>query len=538
MGDYTPFGGNYTRSTEWRRIISDVERLSERVCDNPGSVSIEEINRLENRITRYSSNNDGNDLYDVQRTFERLENLKAEVNAFHKTGRRKVDAYSSDPLTLEDVSDWMGDVYGKFFNLILRLFTFLWDLLKKAFGKAKNAVPEYSARAMQNIKTVTRGHPGSYTWPSSHQEPEYSGQSHEPRDLEPSYFDQAQGEGDFSENVPDHNNNPHKGASFGYKSRSQATGDDIRRATEYRNSHSRASFHYSPSYGSEFSSRPSRRESRPQEPEDLVKRRLQNFGLVNGAGVNACFLNSLIQALGCNRTFVAGVEAHEARHRMISGAGNSGSCIMCIMNEIFAAMKKSSASVERLRSTLGLEENRAEDPFEIFERIVNSSDEIKRFFMFIIEDCWDNTNKLAVAMFDIDFVNFFRNNFKDSLTHFLSVLNRTMAGPSISRVEDTLAIYLDTYGPVALRDFGSEVAELCRNPRNRAMFGMRFSLISFVCSQACGNIAHYVTFYYLPAEGVWVYCNDMTVETHSPDSCASKILECNFYPKLLFFKKE
>ena len=263
-----------------------------------------------------------------------------------------------------------------------------------------------------------------------------------------------------------------------------------------------------------------------------MKSELQNFGLVNGAGVNACFLNSLVQALKCNHSFAAGAEAHAAKH-----AGSHAPCAMCLMREVFAEMGTQSASVERLRKALGLGENSAEDPFEIFEKIVNSSAEIKRFFEFVIEDRSNRGKGLRVAMFDIDFVNFFRKRFEDSLSHFISVLSITMAEPTISQVNDTFAVYLDTYGPVSLRDFRSEVAELCGNPESRTLFGVGFDLSSFICSQACGSTAHYVAFYYRPSERTWVYCNDMVVEKLSPDGCVSKILECNFYPKLLFFKK-
>lgn len=279
-------------------------------------------------------------------------------------------------------------------------------------------------------------------------------------------------------------------------------------------------------------------QSYPQELEDTAKIKLQNFGLVNGVGVNACFLNSIVQALRCNPSFVSAVEAHKDKHYSSGGEGEN-TCILCIMWRIFKDMKEKSASVEHLRRALDLDENSAEDPFEIFEKIINRlPKDTKQLFALAIGDRSNKGNFVEVAMLDIDFVKFFRKEFKDSLSHFISIFNRNINDSAITRIGDTLALSLDTYGPVALNDYRSDIIDFCKNPMGRTLFEIKFNFISFICSQNYGNIAHYVAFYYLPSDRMWAYCNDMTVEIYSPESCASMILERNFYPKLLFFRKD
>lgn len=498
----------------WGEVESSVRNMRLRFRENPGSVCVEEIDEMMEYIKSpdFSGTVSYDELYDVM---GQLDTLRRNVVAYRNTGR--ANAYSFG--TLEDSYNTITAMFDKLFTLITNALVFLWNLIKGALGRGQGIVPGYTARTLQGIKNI-----------------------------KDAYIDRREGEWEFQQYPDQPYENNHLPATVTTTTTYETDFDDLQvnpplqveSVIKSNTSTIGAESSYWPPPSVDMVR--NRRSPSHNSLENEAKSRLQNFGLVNGVGVNACFLNSLVQALRCSQRFVSEVGRHEAQHQKCGG-DTSGRCVVCLVGQILAEMRGRGGSVERLRRALELGENSAEDPFEIFERVVNRlPPPVKRVFMLMIEDRRDGGNRLEVGMLDVDFVCFFRGDLGESLAHFVAVFDRVMAEPGLAWVEDTLAVYLDTYGAVSLGDYRAEIAELCRNPLGRALFGMRFDLTSFICSQNCGSIAHYVTFYYVQGSedgkgGAWVYCNDLTVEICTFDDCIRKILDNNFYPKLLFFKK-
>ena len=526
-----PFGDAEQDSTtmrgKWDDITLAISLMEHKFNVEPSTVSQSEVYKLKNsiKIQNFSSVTTYGEIRDALERLSTLEMRLANYRSRSVPAATSGMRYDSKYFTFEDVYDCISDVFGKIITFILWIFTLLWAGVMRLFGRAYSVIPEYPYNTTQRVKRTIGYNSVPFTMGQDAPQlqdqeylnnfaPEYA----MPYSSQPSDLD-----GSDSTEVIDGNN-------FGHLK--------YRSASQHKDSYgfNKSGGWNSKTYYGSSSSSSSSGSSFYREDENATKRKLKNFGLVNSAGVNACFLNSLVQALGCVHSFVSRVSTHEAQH---SKSGRVDDCIVCIVSRIFSEIKVGSSSVEDLRKALGLEENRPEDPFEIFEKIFNRLPvDVREVFNFTISDRSNPENAVTVGMFDMDFVKFFSNDFDDSLGIFAGVLSRPMASPFISSIEDTLAVYLDTYGPVSIADHSAVLGELCRNPSGRILWGERFTLVSFICSQMCGSVAHYITFYYIPSERKWAYCNDLTVETCSPDLCASKVLDCNFYPKLLFFKKD